>query len=428
LAKTIYHILGLRKNQWRPKEELEKLQLKKLEAMVKHAYHNVPFYHDLYKKNKVKPEDIKTLKDIEKLPVITKADVIDNFPQNITCRGTEPEKCTVRRTSGSTGIPLKVLEDPVITDYSNALVYYSFFEMGLRLRDRFTDITYPPFNKSWLHYSGLFNKHFVPIPEPAEENIQKLREINPQVLYAGPPMLTLYGKIMQEQGIKDVNPRIAITHGATLFPEARKLIENAFNTEVFDTYGSMEFMRLAFECQEHNGLHAVSDAAIMEFLKDDEKVAEGEQGEIVATSLYSYTMPLIRYQLDDLGSFTEEKCSCGRTHPLIKEVSGRKDDFCVLPSGKIISWYLFYRGLITAPGVRQYQILQERKNDFKVLIVEGQGFNENSIQQIEETIRNGCQGEPVYVKVKTVEKIPCGRTGKPKTFASKVKLPGLNRG
>ena len=419
LARTLYHFLQLRRNQWKSREELEKLQLKKLKAIVNHAYHNVPFYHDLYKKNKVRPEDIKTLKDIEKLPIISKANVRDNH-QAIIAQGTDLKKCRISKTSGSTGIPLKIVENQSSVDYSRACVNFAFFEQGVRLGDVLADFTHLD-DKKWEYKRKFIDKYYLSIFNSYEENLELLRKIKPSVLYAGPFTSCLHCKVAEALGITDIHPRTTIMQGGTLVPEIRKFVEKVFQTTVMETYGAREFMRLAFECDAHNGMHAISDAAIMEFLKNNEPLHSEEEGEIIVTGLYNYAMPLIRYNIGDLGILSQEKCSCGRTYPLIENVTGRQDDFFTLPSGKISSWYRLYRGLISVPGIREFQIIQEKKDALTVQVVEDQKFNEKSVQQIKETIQRGCQEEKMNINIKSVKKIPRGKHNKLRTFISKIK-------
>ena len=178
--------------------------------------------------------------------------------------------------------------------------------------------------------------------------------------------------------------------------------------------------RLAFECKENSGYHIISNSVIIEFVKDGRNIDEGAQGDIVVTSLFNYTMPLIRYNIGDIGTFTKEKCSCGRGLPLVKSIEGRKDDFLILPSGRKISPRMI-NVIEDIPGVLRYKTIQETKNRIVVNLVKGEGFSEKTIYEINKHVKAGCLGEDVEVYVKLVKELPLEKRGKLRAVVSNVK-------
>jgi len=149
-------------------------------------------------------------------------------------------------------------------------------------------------------------------------------------------------------------------------------------------------------------------------------VEEGEYGEIVVTSLFNYTMPLIRYNIGDIGTFTDKKCACGRGLPLIKSLEGRTDDFLILPSGKKISPRTI-NVIEDVAGVSRYQTIQESKNRIVVNLVKGNGFGPKTIDEIKKHIIAGCLGEDVTVDVKLVDDLTRNKRGKLRAVVSYVK-------
>ncbi|MBC2715777.1 MAG: phenylacetate--CoA ligase family protein [Desulfobacteraceae bacterium] len=415
-ARVAYHLLQLRKNQWKSPQELQKIQLTKLKAIVHYAYGNVPYYCKLFDSVKFKPDDLKSLSDIRKIPITTKKDVRANYPE-IVSKGTDNSKHKVFYTSGSTGIPLTIIRDQKALDYSLALKAYAFMACGVKVTDKF--ITVAQSEESLLPNKSSFNA-----AAETETIIDYLRQAKPDVLYT-------YGNILAGIAACDVSgihPRLIFSQGIKLSRHFRDLVKSAFGLEVFDTYGSIEFSRLAFECKAHSGLHMITDCAVMEFLNDGEPVPPGEPGHIVVTSLYNSSMPLIRYALNDIGVLSEEVCSCGRSWPLIKSIEGRYVDFFTMPSGKKINPGILYFPINKETRenifcISQFQIVQMQKDKIVLNIVKGREFNPEIITRLKKGVGKSFTDirEDVSVDVRIVSEIQKERTGKIRTMISLVK-------
>jgi phenylacetate-CoA ligase len=244
-----------------------------------------------------------------------------------------------------------------------------------------------------------------------------LRQYNPDVIYSFPSIFKTISRFL-DNGLK-LNPRLIFTHGETLTASSRENIRSTFNADVYNTYGSTEFNRLAFECSEHSGYHMITDCAIIEIVKDGQCVSPGEEGEIIITGLYNEAMPFIRYKLGDIGIMADYDCACGRGWPLIKSIEGRSDDFITLPSGKRISARII-NVIEDVPGIIQYRTIQEKRDKFVVQVVAGKDFTSDSERQIGEKIRSGCFGEYVNVDVELVDELQRERTGKLRAIVSNV--------
>lgn len=430
ISRVTYHLLRLKKMQWMRKQDLEKIQLKKLRTMIKYAYDYVPHYHELLNSAKIKPEDIKCKRDLQKIPLTSKEDIQRNYLR-IIARGIDLAKCSMVSTTGSTGKPLKIFYDDIIDNHSCALWRYVFLECGLYFGDTLVDIhalsgrpyVKPLFSLRQARARAYMKKAEVSLYNPMSRNIEILEKIRPDAIYTFPSVLAILGKAVAEEEISEIRPKLVFTIAETVTQHCRKIVQEAFGVNINDIYGSAEFERLAFECNEHTGLHIIPDS-VLEFLKEGEAVNFGEEGEIVVTGLYNYVMPLIRYRIGDVGVPSDERCNCGRNFPLIRTVVGRTDDFLVLPSRTIISPRNI-NVIEDVPGILQYQTVQEKTDRFVVKVVKGEGFGEDTINQIKEIIRAGCLGEDVTVDVKIVDEIPKERTGKIRTIISKVNQPRI---
>lgn len=417
MSKYLYYLrylAELKSHQKKDKKQLEEIQLKKLKKMVNHAYNNVPFYRDLFSKNNIDPDNIKNLDDLEKIPILTKKEIRENYDK-ILAYNTDKEKCRVVSTTGSTGIPLKIWNDNDAQLYTSSVVYFALFESGLRLKDSIMELTGILEDCS----KTLIKKSMISTFDPPDKVISMIRKYNPDILYSFPSIFkTLSNSLREELPFSKL--RQIYTHGETLTESCRETISSAFGAEVYNTYGSTEFNRLAFECSEHSGLHMITDCAVIEIIKDGQRVGPGEEGEIVVTGLYNYAMPLIRYNLGDIGVLADYECSCGRGWPLIKSIEGRSDDFLTLPSGRIISPRTI-NVIENIPGIVEYRTIQEKRDTFLVQVVPGKDYSPDTDRQIDEQIKLGCLGEKINIKVELMNELPRERTGKLRAVISKVR-------
>ncbi|MEM2338356.1 MAG: AMP-binding protein [Candidatus Bathyarchaeia archaeon] len=420
-----YQLFQLKRDQWKDPRELRRIQFKKLKAVIKHAYDYVPYYHRAFSSVGIKPDDIKSFEDLRKLPLVSKQDIQKDYNGFIT-KGIDVSRLPSRSTSGSTGTPLKLISDPYPSPGSSK---YPFFECGVKLRDNFvtvwgraTSITWgSKFTPLW----GALSETIVPL-FPEEKLISALRQIKPDVLLTFPSVLLS----MSSHDLSGISPRLIFMQGEMVTSHCRYVVKKKFGVDPFETYGSVEFGNMAFECPEHFALHIVTHNVYIELLDEEgEPVAPGERGEIVVTGLHNYIMPLIRYKIGDLGIQTDEKCPCGRSWPLLKSIEGRANDLIVLPSGRRISWLYLQRYILYDPEfqknpfcISQYQVVQERRDLIVMKVVKGLNFDPNMLLGIKNNIEEffAQQGEKIEVAIEIVKEIPVTRTGKRGAFISKV--------
>ncbi|VVB91065.1 AMP-binding enzyme [uncultured archaeon] len=403
-------IAELRMHQKKKRNELIEIQNKKLKHIINYAYNFVPYYRSLFDNVNLDPYKIKTIEDLQKIPMTTKKDIQANYDKIISAN-TNIDECKITNTTGSTGIPLRICSDKKSLIYSSALYYFAFFESGLKLMDKSLELT-----GILEEEKGLLRKCIVSTYDRPEEVIKKVKKYNPDVMYSFPSIFKMMSYYLNSD---EVNTRLLFTHGETLTESCRKFIGDTFGAEVFNTYGSTEFNRLAFECSEHSGQHMITDGAIIELVKNGEIVGEGEEGEVVVTGLYNYSMPLIRYKLGDIGILADYECNCGRKWPLIKSIEGRCDDYLTLPSGRILSPRNI-NVIENIPGILQYRTIQKKKDTFFVQVIPGKDFSIETKKLIEEKIRMGCLGEDIKVEIETVKELSREKTGKLRTIISNI--------
>lgn len=412
-----------RNNQWLSLSELQELQAKRLRAIVKHAYDNTEFYHRKFRDADVRPEDIKTVEDLKKVPITTKQELREYSTTSMIARGVDLDKCLITETSGSTGIPTKVVYDPPANDFSKAINLRSHMENGLTFTSRWAIIADPHhFPRPTLFQKlGILSPNWISAFEPVEKQLEFLQKFKPEILSGYASSIQILAKKIKEERITDISPKTVITTSELLTPSARSLIDSVFNLKMIDHFGCVELNRTAWECSEHAGYHIDVDAVVMEFIANGEAVSPGERGNIVYTGLYNYAMPLIRYNIEDVGVPSDDSCPCGRGLPLMKLIEGRSDSFMCNPEGEIFSpiiWTLIMRKI---PGVGQFKAIQERRDFIRVQIVKGEEFTDATANHVIHDVKE-VMGEDMLVDIEIVEEIPRESSGKIRCAVSKVRV------
>ncbi len=370
--------LKLQRSQWFDRERLECLQLKALRRVVRHAFLTVPFYRELYKTTKIDPLSLRSLRELERLPMVSKEHLRATPIQDRLSSEFSQHECYTRRTSGSTGQPVEILEEPLALDFMRAyqlrrILSYGFlpWEKIVVLDPRRVDKPAKghgfrnPLTKM-LPGGGLYH---VPMGTPREQ-LDAIRRLRPRGIWALPSAMRSIGSLLSEGDPKQLNLRAILSWGELLDRGTREFVETRYGASIFDGYGAVEVAPLgglAWECG-HHGFHTNADCVVLEFVKDGERVSCEERGEVVATSLYRYAMPAIRYKLYDYAVPSDETCSCGRGFPLLKSLEGRKVDCLVAENGELVSPFRVIVALEEIGQVGRYQIVQEERGHLVVRI------------------------------------------------------------
>lgn len=416
MLRELYYLTRIRRNVWLSEKEIKKIQEKKMKKIIRFAYNNVKFYNDSFKIAGIKPGDIKTIKDLRKIPILNKNDLRDNT-KDFVSKKVNLKKCKVKATSGSTGKPLKIIENRQSEAYGIAMRYRAYLENGFKFSHKIAEFTHPRHivNKSLrlTNSLGILRKHRISIFKPVETHIKKINQIKPDIIEGYPSTLKLIA--LQDKGI--YQPKKIFTTSESISDENRKIIKEKFKCDVIDFYGCTEIPRIAWECSEHEGYHIDADEVILELVNSPNNKNEGE---ILVTTLYNYCMPLIRYKVGDYGIRKNKPCSCGRGLPLIKRIEGRTDDFITLPDGKKVSPRCINL-LDEIKGIKDYRTIQKEKNLFLVQIVKNKQFSKKTLLLAKKQIKKGCLGMDVKVKFQFLDEIPKDPSGKIRTVISEVK-------
>jgi len=418
------------RTQCRSLPELRQLQDRKLRRLVRHAYLRVPFYRRLFDSRSLKPEDIESVEDLSRLPVVSKAELRDNPPDEIIASDVDRSKCVELRTSGSTGLPLKLYYTRRDDSRLNASWLRPLLAHGVRPWHRKLEISGPhnlPAGKKWYQRLGLWRRRGISIFNSPAEWVEAWRSWRPEILYGYAGSLKLLARHVLEKGIGDIRPRFVFGVSDLVDEDCRKLIEAAFSRPIIDLYGAAEAGCIAWECPSCGGYHINADTVVVEFLDRGRPVAPGSPGRVVVTNLHSFAQPIIRYDLGDIGISGREKSRCGRGLPLMKVIEGRDDAFIVLPSGRLLSPMFFFGTMKKISGIKHWKVIQNESGDLRVMVVPDKDFSKAAVDLLKKKVEEHS-GEKMEIAVETVGAVPPESSGKARAVVSRLKFPGYRAG
>jgi len=414
---------NLCRTQYYSESELKALQEEKLRRLISHAYQNTPFYRHLFNKIKIKPHDIRTIEDLHKLPILSKSIVRENM-NNLIIRNNE--KISFRKTSGSTGIPLRICTNRDARLIEQALFYRFLFNLGYQWGDSTLTIWGGMAFASGLSKLRkkisrmLFNGKFVDAyrlsDDVIESTLMYIKNNPPKILEGYASAVYLLALEAMRRNIQVKIP-IVLTSAEILFSFQRKIIEEAFKAQVFNFYGCGEVNSIAFECVAHNGLHVASEHVILEIL-DDGGRPTNDTGRVVITNLDNYAMPLIRYENGDLAKWKNGKCTCGCATPRLEKLEGRVYDFIEGPNGVKVHAAFFARCIIGELDfarkyfIKEFRIIQKEIDNLCWEFVTSNN-NEIAIDDINKlkTKTKEYLGD-MKIEIKYVKGIPTTKMGK----------------
>jgi len=414
-------------------KQLEKYRDKTFRSIVKYAY-SVPIYHKKYKEAGIRPEDIKGIEDIKKLPFITKKDLVDNYPDGIIPPSYKKEKGFVVSTSGSTGKPVSVFMDFSVYGGGIGASLRTFRAYGLSWRKtRYVNLgNFTPGKADDVVYRAFFSQarfayssqKYIKLSafEPIKDVMRKLDEIKPDVILSYPVTYQNLAYLKNKGYGKNVNPKVLLVGGYLLDDYTRNYVEEAFGCKMYNGYGAAETSSeasVAFECTKKIW-HINQDFYHVETIDENMMPLEnGKIGHIVVTRFFGKATPLIRYTgLDDWVTLGDDyDCDCGLYTPVFKSgVEGRRSTSIILPDGKVFPAASFaildpLLNKMKTRKVKQFQIIQNKLDEIDILIVIDEDLRATypPIDELFDKIKKAYQdivGSGITINVKEVKDIP----------------------
>lgn len=353
----------LNRSQWWSREALIKSQERKFTEIANHAYAKVPFYRRLYDSSRVDPSEI-NYGMIGRLPFVTRRNLNETSVQDRTAAGVDVSKCRPYGTSGSTGTPVTVLEDPSFAADQEIAHLRAYSAGGVRPWHKictvlWTGANMPPLSDKlglWNTFEGNFHRRI--LSNDINDHIKVYSAWKPDVLVTTASYLKAL-LWFSEQNHADLSFKIIITTGELLDEITRKDISDNLRADVIDYYALTEVGIVSWECSAHCGYHINAESVLVEFIDDEGQVASGGNGRVYVTSLKRMATPIIRYFTGDIATQLDDECQCGRGLPLMKNIQGRTVDFVLTSDDRYLSPYTVITRVRGIDGVENFKLTQQ---------------------------------------------------------------------
>ncbi len=425
MEKSIFHIpfrvlkryRFYQKSQFWTKKQIEKFHDEKLIKLLQHAGKQVPYYRDLFKKLNFDINKFRGREDLTHLPLLDK-ETVRSCKEKLISNNAAKFGITWDSTSGSTGTPLHFILDNSVQANKIAALLRSYNWAGYRLGKRTfsiqsyyftdTDYTFNPFYNILRFDSNRLSR---------DSALRVIREINrkrPKFFMGFPFDLLMLATFAHDAGIEIHPPQSIVTYGETLSDEKRNLLEKSFKCKIHNFFSMHECAAMISEC-EHGNLHLIEDFAYHEIIKED------GISKLVGTSLYNFSMPLIRYKINDaiVPESEDTTCACGRHFRMVKKILGKQCDYIETPDGRILGAVMSH-SIDNAQGVICSQLIQNSIHHIDVKLVVDKTYNDTSEQRLETGLRKrlGNAIELKFIQVSQLEKPE--KSGKTPFIISKI--------
>ncbi len=359
------------------REELSAIQLERLKKTVKHVYDNVPLYRERMDAAGVRPEDVKTLDDLCRLPFTSKQDLRDTYPYGMFAVPMD-DVVRLHASSGTTGKQIVVGYTEGDLDIWNEICARALVAAGGTKSDKVhISYGYGLFTGGLGLHGGATKLGATCIPVSSGNTARQitiLQDFESDILCCTPSYAMYLGEEIEKAGVdpKSLKLRAGIFGAEPWTEEMRRQIEEKLAIKAYDIYGLTEIMGpgVAYECECQKGMHVNEDHFIIEIINPEtgEHMPDGEQGEIVFSCITKEAFPLLRFRTKDIGVITHEKCKCGRTFVRMSKPRGRTDDMLIIRGVNVFPSQI--ETVVLRMGYApNYQLIVDRVNNLDTLEV-----------------------------------------------------------
>ena len=382
---------------------LGRRQARRLRALVAHAAAASPYYQRLFAGAGIDPAEILSPEALRRLPVLAKQTVREQSAAIVTPL-VDLAHCRRRPTAGTTGSHVEIPVSPLEYTLELLLWQRGYAAYGLRPWQRQAKLALPQHiparTRAWQR-CGLLRRSYLPVLAPPDEKVAWLRRTRPHALFCWSSMLNEISFHLARTGTSLRIPLLFVTSD-TLWPDVRQRAEERLGGRVIDIYGSVETGPIAWQCPSGSGYHVQADDTIVELLDDAGQPTR--QGQVVCTVLWRLGFPLLRYALGDSAAWADAPCPCGSPFPLLQRVEGRYQPLLHLPGGAWLSAARLKAVILEAPGVRQFQFVQEAPARFLLRVVAGPAFAPEVERRTQAEFERVC-GQAARVRMARVAEI-----------------------
>jgi len=405
------------------RDELLKFQERYLKSLLLHAYKNIPYYRSILEEiNMIKDETV-DLSKFNQIPILTKK-MMREHSEELVSKDYKTRKWYYNSSGGSTGEPIRFVQDDVYDRWGNATSKYYYknivgidessvkkiilwgserdlFQSGMGIRANIIN---------WIS-NVVFLNSFRMSEDGIERYIRSINSYKPELIRGYAISLYELCRYAEKKKMAIYTPKIVVSSAETLDHEMKEKIESAFGTKLYDFYGSRESNNLAGECKE-GLMHILASHNYIEILdNNNQQVVEGKDGRVIVTNLHNYSMPLIRYEIGDMAVLGPEKCTCGNPLPTLKRITGRITDHFIKKDGTIIHGGYFTRLFYLRDWVSSFQVIQEDYNRIRIFITLRDEENNSEKNYIEDNVKL-LMGQDCKIVWEFVDEIPKTKSGK----------------
>jgi phenylacetate-coenzyme A ligase PaaK-like adenylate-forming protein len=419
-----------------PRPRILEGQFLRLSRLLASAEAHVPYYREMFRSLGMHSSDIRNLKDLALLPILTK-DIIRERIDDLVREDIPKSDLIPRCSGGSTGVPLRFYRSGFELDACEAGIFRNWRQAGWEPGEMvayfwgFDDQLYGM--STWefelrqrLRRSYQFDP-FQSGPEQMERWRLKFRQIRPALAMGYASTIARFAEHVENTGQRLRPLRGVFTTAEKLYPRQQETIARVFGCPVFDLYGSSEVNNIACSCA-HGKMHLNSDFAVVEV--DDTNVAPGQPPSLIVTSLWGETMPFIRYRNEDCGELLEGTCDCGSQFPLMKLNIARISDNFTLPNGQVVHGEFFTHLMYGSVGISSFQFHQTATDAITLWIVPGPGepvAREEAIRSAASRAESIDPTGTLRVQVRQINAIPLSSAGKHRFTRSDVSPGAASR-
>ena len=431
LGRPSFQILNeLNKSQWWSRDRLEKLRLNRLNALIHTAYSHTPYWKELMDSLQIKPDDIRTVEDLQQFPLLEKNTLREKREQMVWRE--EGKRVQLVRTSGSTNEAQEFYTSSSREAHINAArmrghewvgvrrgekeMYYWGSPVELNKQDKIKRF------RDFLINDGLSNG-FELNKNRVRQYVSHWMAWKPKCLFGYPSTFVLTVSMCRDMGIdlgglKDRGLHVIITTSEMLSDVDRDLISQAFGVPVFDSYGLREGGLIGHECDQGT-MHCMDEQVILETIDPESLEPTDGHGELVVTNIVGKAFPVIRYRTGDIVTLSQKKCACGRKLSSIEISGGRAVEFIVTKTGKWVVGYSFIYIARMVKGIVKFQVVQEELGEIRIRLAVDTQFPENGKDQVRELARTRLNSDD-KILVEIVDDIEPAPSGKYRPVISKV--------
>jgi phenylacetate-CoA ligase len=425
---TVRHLAEYEASQWLDSQALAALQLRKLNALLAHAWREVPFLQHFWRDHGLQPTALGDVSELATYPVLTKQLIKDHYDDMIATswKGRTLSKVT----GGSTGMPFRLAYTQDSYAARTALMWRGYRWAGADLGRRTAYLWGLPLgddkgaSRKLATYHAFYNRRmlnsFSLRTDNAGEYVAAINRFKPKTIVGYVAPLVTLAQWILEHGASVHAPSSLLTGAEALQEPQRKLIETAFRAPAFNTYGSREFGLLGAECSAKSGLHVGVDHFVFETVDDADQPVFGRPGHVLVTDLSNYAMPFIRYRIGDAASLAPGRCDCGRTLPLVSALLGRTLDLIRTRDGHLLPGEYFPTLFNDYDFIQQYQIVQHDLDHLDVnLVVKAGDAGPDDLDRLRSELRKAL-GPEVQLALNFVADLPLTPAGKRRVSISHV--------